>query len=111
MSGEYQLILLIAGMHLIGLVGIGLLLYFALRHDGHPHWPGESWGSDDGWGNEPRRPTEPSNRPRGGLPLPDAEPSLVRLRDHRKLPEQLPARERRPAREPEREPIRAPVGS
>ena len=109
MSGEYQLILLIAGMHLIGLVGVGLLLYFAFRHDGNPRWPGE-WGSDDGWGNEPRRPTEPSNRPKGGLPLPDAEQSRMRLRDHRKLPDLLPERERRPSPEPERQPVRAPVG-
>jgi hypothetical protein len=108
MSGDYQLLLLIAGMHAIGLVGVGLLLYVALRHDGHSPWPGES-GSDDGWGNEPRRPTQPSDKPWGGLPLPDAEQSLVRLRDHRKLPELLPERERRPAREPAPEPERTPV--
>jgi hypothetical protein len=45
--------------------------------------------------------------PGGGLPLPDAEPARVRLRDHRPLRERLPARERRPAREPERRPVRA----
>ncbi len=108
MSGDYQLLLLIAGMHLIGLVGVGALLFFALRHDGNSPWPGES-GSDDGWGNEPRRPTQPSDKPWGGLPLPDAEQSLVRLRDHHKLPELLPDHDRRPAREPEREPQRTPV--
>lgn len=110
MSGDYQLLLLIAGMHLIGLVGVGLLLYVALRHDPGRSWPGES-GSDDGWGNEPRRPTQPSDRPWGGLPLPDAEQSLLRLRDHRKLPDLLPDHDRRPAREPGRTPQRTPVPS
>lgn len=104
MADDYQLILLIAGMHLIGLVGVGLLLYCALRHDGQTPWPGES-GFDDGWGNEPRTPPQPSDKPWGGVPLPDAEQSLVRLRDHRKLPELVPPRERRPAREPRRTPV------
>jgi len=109
MSGEYQLMLMIAVMHLLGLIGVGVLIYIALRHDpGQQRHPGES-GHDDGWGNEPRRPTEPSNRPWGGVPLPDAEQALLRLRDHRKLPELLPGRERRPAREPQRTPHRVPV--
>ncbi len=111
MSGEYQLMLMIAVMHLLGLVGVGVLIYLAFRHDsGHQRRPGES-GQDDGWGNEPRRPPEPSDRPWGGIPLPDAEQALVRLRDHRKLLDHLPEHERRPAREPERTPTRAPVPS
>ena len=109
MSGQYQLMLMIALMHLLGLIGVGVLIYLALRHDsGHRRRPGES-GQDDGWGNEPRRPPEPSNRPWGGIPLPDAEQALVRLRDDRKLPDHLPQRERRPTREPERTPHRVPV--
>lgn len=108
MSGEYQLVLMIAAMHLLGLVGVAVLMYIALRHDyGHQRRPGDS--GDDGWGNEPRHPLEPSGRPWGGLPLPDAEPALVRLRDHRKLSELLPERQRRPAREPTRTPRRTPV--
>ena len=108
MSGEYQLMLMIAVMHLLGLIGVGVLIYLALRHDSGQRRPGDS-GQDDGWGNEPRRPPEPSNRPWGGIPLPDAEQALVRLRDHRKLPDRLPERNRRPAREPERTPHRVPV--
>jgi hypothetical protein len=109
MSGEYQLMLMIAVMHLLGLIGVGVLIFLALRHDsGHQRRPGES-GQDDGWGNEPRRPPEPSNRPWGGVPLPDAEQALVRLRDHHKLPDHLPERDRRPSREPERTPHRVPV--
>jgi len=108
MSGEYQLMLMIAVMHLLGLIGVAVLMYMALRSDSGHRRPGES-GHDDGWGNEPRRPPEPSDRPWGGIPLPDADPALVRLRDHRKLPDLLPGRERRPAREPERTPHHTPV--
>ncbi|MBV9165900.1 MAG: hypothetical protein JO321_15215 [Solirubrobacterales bacterium] len=110
MSGEYQLVLMIAAMHLLGLVGVAVLLYIALRHDsGYDRRPGES--GDDGWGNEPRRPPEPSGRPWGGVPLPDAEQARLRVRDHRKLPDLLPGRERRPAREPAPVPHRTPVGT
>jgi hypothetical protein len=108
MSGEYQLMLMIAVMHLLGLIGVGVLMYIALRNDSGQQRRGES-GHDDGWGNEPRRPPEPSNRPWGGLPLPDAEQALVRLRDHRKLSELVPPRQRRPVREPERTPTRTPA--
>jgi hypothetical protein len=106
MSGEYQLLLLIAVMHLLGLACVGVLIALALRSndDGLPG-SGET-GSDDGWGNEPRRPPQPSDRPWGGVPLPDAKQSPLRLRDHRKLLDLLPGRERRPAREPERTPVR-----
>ena len=106
MSGEYQLLLMIAVMHLLGLACVGVLILLALRagDDGLPG-SGEA-GSDDGWGNEPRRPPQPSDRPWGGVPLPDAKPAQLRLRDHRKLLDLLPRRERRPAREPERTPIR-----
>ena len=108
MSGEYQLMLMIAVMHLLGLIGVAVLMYMALRSDSGHRRQGDS-GHDDGWGNEPRRPPEPSDRPWGGIPLPDADPALVRLRDHRKLPDLLPGRERRPAREPERTPHHTPV--
>jgi hypothetical protein len=106
MSGDYQLLLMIAVMHLLGLVCVAVLIMLALRgEDNGLPGSGES-GSDDGWGNEPRRPPQPSDRPWGGVPLPDAEQSRLRLRDHRKLADLLPNRVRRPAREPERTPVR-----
>ena len=106
MSGEYQLLLMIAVMHLLGLACVAVLIMLALRQeDDRPPGSGDT-GSDDGWGNEPRRPPQPSDRPWGGIPLPDAKQSRLRLRDHRKLLDLLPRRERRPAREPERQPIR-----
>ncbi len=108
MSGETQLLLMIAGVHLLGLVCVAILMFPALRDqpDGPPRSDG---GSDDGWGNYPRRPPSPQDIPGGGLPLPDAQPARQRLRDHQRLRERLPARERRPAREPQRQPQREPV--
>ena len=111
MSGEYQLLLMIAVMHLLGLACVGVLILLALRagDDGLPG-SGEA-GSDDGWGNYPRRPPSPSDVPGGGLPLPDAVPAGVRLRGHERLRDLRPPRERRPTREPERTPVRQPARS
>ncbi|HUA50401.1 MAG TPA: hypothetical protein VMA77_34535 [Solirubrobacteraceae bacterium] len=106
MSGDAQLMLMIAGMHLLGLVCAAVLILPALR-DGPelpPHYPDQ--GSDGGGGRGPGRPPLPPEPPRGGIPLPDAEQSRIRLRDHRKLSEQLPRPQRRPAREPDRTPVR-----
>jgi hypothetical protein len=108
MSGELELMLMIAGMHLLGLICAAALLLPALR--GGPDVPPRSeQDSDEGWGHGPPKHPSPSDLPTGGLPLPDATAARVRLRDHRRLPELLPPRERRPAREPSREPAREPV--
>jgi hypothetical protein len=106
MGGDSELILFtIAGVHLLGLACVAVLMLTALRQGPtDPGWANPD--SDDGRGNKPLRPRTPSDRPRGGIPLPDAEPARVRLRDHRKLPELLPGRERRPARPPIRKPVR-----
>src|SRR5437588_8316598 len=106
MSAEAQLMLMIAGVHLVGLACVAVLMVPALRDVPEaPPGPPED-GSDDGWGNRPREPNSPHDVPGGGLPLPDAVPARVRLRDHRRMRDLLPGRERRPAREPERTPVR-----
>jgi hypothetical protein len=106
MSGDVQLLLMIAGVHVLGLACVAVLMIPALR-DGPlpPQGPSDS-GSDEGWGRGPRKPPKEPDSPRGGIPLPDALPARVRLRDHRKLAELLPRTERRPAREPVRRPVR-----
>lgn len=104
MSGEAQLLLMIAGVHLLGLACVAVLMFPALR-DQPPSPPNSDGGSDDGWGNFPRRPRSPEDVPGGGLPLPDAQPARIRLRGHERLHDRLPARERRPAREPQRAPV------
>ncbi len=106
MSGEAQLLLMIAGVHLLGLACVALLMIPALR-DGPDPPNSADGGSDDGWGNYPRQPKNPSDVPGGGLPLPDAEPARIRLRDHQRLRDKLPPHERRPTREPTRKPVRA----
>jgi hypothetical protein len=103
--------LMIAGVHLLGLACVAVLMIPALR-DGPTPPPGPSdSGSDEGGGPGPKRPPKRPDPPRGGLPLPDAIPARARLRDHRRLHELLPSRERRPTREPEREPVRTGGGS
>lgn len=108
MSGDTQLVLWIAGVHLLGLVAVGVLLLPALRDS--PVSP--SWGDndgDDGWGRGPQSPPEPPAPPQGGIPLEDADPARVRLREPGRLADLLPPRERRPVREPARRPVREPA--
>lgn len=106
MSGDVQLMLMIAGVHALGLACVAVLMLPALREP--PDSPPRSSGSDsdEGWGRGPRNPPKPPEPPRGGIPLPDAIPARVRLRDHRRLADILPPRERRPVREPSRRPVR-----
>ncbi|MGA2013244.1 MAG: hypothetical protein ABSH51_22280 [Solirubrobacteraceae bacterium] len=107
MTDGVQLILWIAGVHLIGLVGVAVLLFPALKDNPiRPERPDSD--DNDGWGRGPRRPPSKPEPPRGGIPLPDAVPARVRLREHGRLGERLPGRERRPIREPARTPSRTP---
>ncbi len=98
--GEQTVVLLIWG----GLAwGILLLVpaWFVL-FDRRGLDPGSANGDDDGPGPENGPPTP--RPPIGGIPLPDAEPSSARVRDHRP-PRRTPP-PRRPVREPERPPAR-----
>jgi hypothetical protein len=106
MSGDAQLMLMIAGMHFLGLVFAAVLILPALRDNPDIPPRRSDPGSDGGWGRGPDRPLKPPEKPRGGIPLPDAVQAGIRLRDHRKLGDLLPERQRRPAREPAREPVR-----
>ncbi|MGI8412594.1 MAG: hypothetical protein ACR2LV_06155 [Solirubrobacteraceae bacterium] len=111
MSAATQLMLWIVGVHLVGLIGVAALLLPALREDPAAAKRPSDPGSDEGWGPGPRRPPSPPKRPRGGIPLPDAQSARVRLREPGRLAEQLPARSRRPAREPHRTPVRTGADS
>jgi hypothetical protein len=107
-SGEAQLLALIFGFHLLAMVCVAVLLLPALLDRTGSDWPvcDDGPADDGGAGNDRVSPSPNGVRPRGGLPIPDAEPARVRLRDERKLAEALPRRERRPAREPGRKPVR-----
>jgi hypothetical protein len=94
-----------AGMLLVLGFGWGILLiapsrYVLFHGEGRDLGPGNE--DDEGPGPGDDRPTPPA--PIGGVPLPDAEPSLTRVRDHR--PPQRAPRPRRPVRERERLPSR-----
>jgi hypothetical protein len=103
MVREGGLILLLTGVHALGLALLCGMLWLSFKADDNAS--GEDDG-DGGWGNDRTGP-EDSRGPRdGGLPLPDAKPARVRLREPGRLAELLPQHVRRPAREPERVPER-----
>jgi hypothetical protein len=105
--GGTALILWIAGVHILGLAAVAMLMYPALKENptAPEHRPDDG---DGGWGRGPRRPPEAPTPPRGGIPLPDARPARVRLREAGRLADRLPQRERRPVREPVRRPAPTP---
>ena len=106
MPGDSQVMLMIAGVHLLALACVTLLMIPALRDNNWSPPRRSDSDSDEGWGRGPRKPPSKPEPPRGGIPLPDARPASVRLRDHRRLADREPRRERRPVREPRRAPAR-----
>jgi hypothetical protein len=66
--------------------------------------PGSDGDGGGGGGGSPPRPPLPPAPPRGGIPLPDAEQSSSRLRDHDR-PARRPRTRRRPAHAPDRAPV------
>jgi hypothetical protein len=103
---EVQLLLWMTGIHFVGFICVALLMIPALR-DGEEPSDQDGGSSDDGWGNLPNVRPDSGGWPGGGIPLPDAEQSSVRLRGPGRLSERLDRRQRRPIREPERRPVRA----
>jgi hypothetical protein len=106
MSGQAEILLTIAGIHFLGLACCALLMIPALRGGPDIPPPQSDPSSEGGGGHGPRRPPLHPETPRGGIPLSDAEPARVRLREHGRLADQLPRRQRRPAHQPERSPVR-----
>ncbi len=97
MSGPFLALLLTFVVHVIG----ALVLVWAMA--GREAIGFLRTSTDDGGGTppEPAGPERP-REPRDGLPLPDAAPARVRLREPARLGEAYP----RPARRPE--PVPAP---
>src|SRR5664280_310056 len=109
MSGDTQLVLWIAGVHLLGLGCVAVLLLPALRDNPPAPNRRSDTDGDDGWGRGPKRPTPPPAPPNGGIPLADAEQARTRFREPGRLSDRRPRRSRRPSREPIRTPTRAPA--
>ena len=92
--------LMIAGVHLLGLACVAVLMIPALR-DG----PGLAAATPEVGPTTAGATTHGSRRGRRAAgrrhTAAGREPARVRLRDHRRLRDQLPAPERRPSREPD----------
>lgn len=101
-SVSATLLLTLVFLTIPGVMLVPMLLY--RRPGGSPDSSDDDGGGGGGPG--PPRPARPP-RPRGGVPLPDAEQARVRIREHgRRLTGGR--RTRRPAREPGRRPLRTP---
>jgi hypothetical protein len=91
---------------LVHFVGLGALIYALVADDeGRPDWRGW-WPRDDDGPREPDPAGSPGDH---GLPLLDAQPSRVRLREDRRLADAHPAPARRPVHPPQRAPERVPA--
>lgn len=103
MVDDGQIVLVAGAIHLIALSLVGVLLWGAARSRARDETGCSDADSGDdeggGGGNDRRRPPD---RPRGGPPLPDADPARVRLRGPARLADLLPAPPRRAVREPAR---------
>ncbi|MGI8712670.1 MAG: hypothetical protein ACR2NR_05685, partial [Solirubrobacteraceae bacterium] len=100
MSEGAQLMLWIAGVHLVGLACVAVLMFPALKDSPAAPKPRRDADGDDGWGRGPKLPPTPPKSPRGGIPLLDAVPASVRLRGPGRRSERRPQSQRRPSREP-----------
>ncbi len=109
MADETLLVALLGGLHLIGLGFAAIMLLPLLRDERIA--PATRRGEEDddgGGGNDRLGPIAPQGPRGGGIPLPDAVPARVRLREPARLADLLPpARRRRehapaPARTPAR---------
>jgi hypothetical protein len=110
MPADAKLVALFAGLHLLGLILVGVMLVLFFRSDSTSSWSGgeEEGEGGGGGGNDRVRPRNSGGPRGGGLPLPDAVPARVRLRDHRRLSDLIPGPVRRTAPEPSRSPRRVP---
>jgi hypothetical protein len=103
---EIVAIVLTLVVHVLG----AAVLVLVLLDGEHVDWRGLLWPRDDDGRGGPDLdpPSEPDPTPSGGLlPLPDAAPSAVRLREPGRIGEGHPRPARRPAHAPERTPAPA----
>jgi hypothetical protein len=106
-SPDAELVVLLAGLHLLGFLFAAVLLFVLMRADTASAWSPPEEEDDDG-GNDRRPRPEPRGPFGGGLPLPDAVPARVRLRGPDRLSDLQPRPSRRSPREPVPTPARHP---
>ncbi|HET8980941.1 MAG TPA: hypothetical protein VFN87_22500 [Solirubrobacteraceae bacterium] len=106
--GFVGVLIVIDGSQMLPLLIVPAAILFAgVMARWRPSPPGPP-DSSDGGGGVPLNPRVPPLLPNGDLPLPDADQSSRRRRDH-SGPSRASRRQRRPAREPSRRPAREPV--
>ncbi len=108
MGDETLLVALLGGLHLLGFGFAAVLLLPLLRDERIVPLVHRGEEEDDGGGGNDRvEPTPPRGPRPGGIPLPDAVPARVRLREPVRLADLIPARGRREhAPGPARTPVR-----
>jgi hypothetical protein len=99
MSPDEELMVIFGALHLVALV-LGLILFvmFLRSEAGSGFKPPEE--DEGGGGGNDRLGDKPKNSPSGGIPLPDAVQSSMRLRSHERLRDAYRHRERRRVAEP-----------
>jgi hypothetical protein len=109
MGDETLLVALLGGLHLLGF-GFATVLLLPLLRDERiaPVARGEE-DDDGGGGNDRVRRTPPPGPRGGGIPLPDAVPARVRLREPARLADLLPPPRRRREHAPAPGPTRTPA--
>ena len=100
--------IIFGALHVVALPLGALLFYIFIRSDNPTNWqpPDED---DGGGGGNDRLPATPKPKPTGGIPLPDAEQSSVRLRGPGRLRDARPRIERRVPHPPTPAPARQPA--
>jgi hypothetical protein len=110
MDADMQLVAIIGGVHVIGLAfAFGMIWHFVSTEPKDAWRPPDEDGGGGGGGNVIPEPPAPVRPRGGGLPLPDAVPARVRLREPGRLADRIGRPERRPAREPSPGPRRTPA--
>jgi len=91
---------------LVHVLGGAALIYLLVRDSGET--VSDWWPSDDDGGGPPLLGPDGTNPRDGGgaLPLPDAGPSSVRVREGERIADGYPRPARRPVREPQRQPAK-----
>ena len=109
MTPDAELVVLLAGLHILGFAFAAVLFIVLMRADNTSPWSGDD-EDDDGGGNDRNPRPEPAGPRGGGLPLPDAVQARARLRGHDRLADAHPPPARRDPAEPRRAP-RVPARS
>ena len=102
--------MLFAVLHLVGMGLAGVLLVMFMRSDSMTAWPPRDDDGGGGGGSDRVPPGAPPGPDGGRVPLDDARPARVRLREPGRLADRLASPPRRPSHPPQRAPVprRAP---